>query len=165
MMSSFPLREYYCQSGYFLKIDPNGEVGGADRSGHKHAVFEVQTMRFGVVTLKAVHSGMFLSIDDNGKVHGKTQCDESCEFLEKLDPTGYSLVFQPCRFSAERWHLALGRQGQSRPAQKIRDDQKSAWFLARAIGGDHGNEDDGGIEISQEMLKELGFTAATGLQK
>ena len=34
-------------------------------------------MRFGVVTLKAVHSGMFLSIDDNGKVHGKVDFNDS----------------------------------------------------------------------------------------
>ena len=51
------------------------------------AVFEVQTMRFGVVTLKAVHSGMFLSIDDNGRVHGKVDFNDSvlkCKHTIKL---------------------------------------------------------------------------------
>ncbi|XP_022098989.1 fibroblast growth factor 1-like [Acanthaster planci] len=170
--SIFPLREYYCKSGYYLKINADGEVGGAEKSGDKNAVFEVSTVTCGVITMKAVNSGMYLAVDNNGKTHGKAQLDASCEFVEKFDPSGCYTVFQPRRFAAEGWHVALGRQGQARPAHKIEDDQKCAWFIPQAVGGQDGDgqqsDDEGavrpGVDIDVDQLERLGFTPATGLR-
>ncbi|XP_038055882.1 fibroblast growth factor 9-like [Patiria miniata] len=162
--SVFPLREYYCKSGYYLKIDGDGEVGGANQSGDKNAVFEVNTVTCGVVTLKAIKSGMYLAVDEKGKTHGQAQLDESCEFIEKFDPSGRYTVFQPRRFAAQGWHVALGRHGQARPAHKIEEDQKCAHFIPRAVGGvSSGGGPGAGGGFDLDLLEELGFTSGTGL--
>ncbi|XP_057565949.1 fibroblast growth factor 22 [Hippopotamus amphibius kiboko] len=100
------------------------------RGPRRPSIFQIRSIRVGVVALKAVHTGLYVAMKRRGRLHGSRVCAVHCRFRERIEENGSRT------YASARWRhggrprfLALDGRGAPRRGGRTRRHHPSAHFL------------------------------------
>uniref|UniRef100_A0A8D0VWZ0 Fibroblast growth factor n=1 Tax=Sus scrofa TaxID=9823 RepID=A0A8D0VWZ0_PIG len=123
-------RRLFSSTHFFLLVDPSGRVQGTRWHHSPDSVFEIRSIRVGVVALKAVNTGFYVAMNRRGRLYGSRVCTVHCRFQEHIEENGYNT------YASVRWHhrgrpmfLALDGRGAPRRGSRTQRHHLSTHFL------------------------------------
>ncbi|XP_007562133.1 PREDICTED: putative fibroblast growth factor 1 [Poecilia mexicana] len=131
-LSSLPERrtrvKLYCQNGgYHLKIAQDGTVTGVREEDDQYIIMKPKAVAIGVIVIQGEQSEKYLSMNDKGELSGKETLSDECNFLEHIEPNGYT-TFRSQKYT---WYVGLKANGTPMKGPETHQGMKNVLFLPR----------------------------------
>nr|NP_001027747.1 fibroblast growth factor 4/5/6 [Ciona intestinalis]BAC22067.1 fibroblast growth factor 4/5/6 [Ciona intestinalis] len=127
----------YCRVGigYQLEVRKDGKVTARHQST-KNGIFEVFSMKHGVVGIRSERHRRYVCMNKRGRVFTRRSFRHDCEFREELEANGY-VTFASQLYSDHQWRLgyflAMSKRGKPRRGKRVTWKMQSAHWLARTV--------------------------------
>ncbi|XP_008425158.1 fibroblast growth factor 1 [Poecilia reticulata] len=120
--------KFYCQNGgYHLKIAQDGAVSGVREEDDQYIIMKPKAVAIGVIIIQGEQSEKYLSMNDKGELSGKETLNDECNFLEHVEPNGYT-TFRSQKYS---WYVGLKSNGAAMKGPETNQGMKNVLFLPR----------------------------------
>uniref|UniRef100_A0A3B3V395 Fibroblast growth factor n=1 Tax=Poecilia latipinna TaxID=48699 RepID=A0A3B3V395_9TELE len=118
----------YCQNGgYHLKIAQDGTVSGVREEDDQYIIMKPKAVAIGVIVIQGEQSEKYLSMNDKGELSGKETLSDECNFLEHIEPNGYT-TFRSQKYT---WYVGLKANGTPMKGPETHQGMKNVLFLPR----------------------------------
>lgn len=125
------------KTGPFLRMDPDGSLGGTKDMQDKNVVFIVERMSKDAVRLKGEAANKYICITKKQKIITKENPNSKCLLRSYLEENHYELFwsysYSKKTDGEDGWFLALKHNGKVRKPSKTKlGDEQTMFFVYRA---------------------------------
>eukprot|EP00111_Clytia_hemisphaerica_P021748 TCONS_00063950-protein len=125
------------KTGLYLRMGPNGELGGTRKMKDKHVIFVIERMSKDAVRLKGEAANKYICINKRRKLFTREKPNSKCLLRSYLEENHYELfwsyMYSKKTDGENGWFLALKRNGKIRkPANTKIGDRQTMFFVHRA---------------------------------
>lgn len=127
-------RQLYARNGFYLSINPTGEVAGTKDEGSFYAVLQFLSVGPDLVAIWGLKAKKYLAVDNKGRIFATESEKKECVFREFFGKNFFN-IFRTCHADTDGkgWYLSMDESGKISAEKVSYSDEPRLHFIVKTV--------------------------------